>query len=235
MWIYTRTLGLWVLHLADKVIVLYEGLKRPAKQLGLKNVEVIPNGVEYAKFDKAKPAKDILDFKKDKLLITYVGRLDEIKGYKHVLKLAEEMKNDSRVKFLFVCGNKYPKKRKELQKKYPTIKFEGFRKDIAEIFKASDIHVLSSYNEGLPNSVMEAMASGCAVVASDVGGVSSIISNNKEGLLFQRDNYPKMKELVLRLISDSQVLKGVKKTGKDKIKKDFNLSIIGRKLLKELK
>jgi len=232
MWIYTRTLGLWVLHLADKVILLYEGLVRPAKRLGLKKISVVHNGVDFDKFEKAKPAKDIVKFKDGKKLITYLGRLDEVKGYKLALKLANDLKD--KAKFLFVCGNKYSTKRKELAIKYPFIKFVGFRKDVAEIFAASDIHILPSYNEGLPNSVMEAMASGCAVVASDVGGMRSIISDKKEGFLFKRGDYSKFKDLVEKLISDSQVLKTIKSSGKEKIKKEFNWKTIGESLLKEI-
>ena len=232
MWIYSHTIGRLILSMADKVIVLYPELVKIGKKFGLSKVKCIPNGVNFDKFDKAKPAKDIIKFKENKLLITYLGRLDEVKGYKHVLRLAKDLKND--VKFLFVCGNKWAERRKQLAVKYPYIKFVGFREDVAEIFKASDIHVLPSYIEGLPNSVMEAMVTGCAVVASKVGGIPYIISNEKEGRLFERNSYVDFKFQVLRLINNSQDLKEVRKTGRNRIKNYFDWKVLSKRLIKEI-
>lgn len=232
MWIYTHTIGRLILGLADKVIVLYPKLVNIGKRFGLSKIKCIPNGVEFEEFSKARPAKDILKFKEDKLLITYLGRLDDVKGYKYALRLTKDLKD--KVKFLFVCGNKWAERRKKLVVEYPYVKFLGFREDVASIFKASDIHILPSYVEGLPNSVMEAMACGCAVVASNVGGVSYIISNEKEGRLFKRNNYMDFKFQVLRLINNSQDLKDVKENSIKKIKKDFDWKVLSKKLLREV-
>jgi glycosyltransferase involved in cell wall biosynthesis len=66
------------------------------------------------------------------------------------------------------------------------VRFLGFRRDIAELLSASDAFVLASMSEGLPNSVMEAMAAGKAVIATDVGGVGELVRHGLSGRLVPR-------------------------------------------------
>ncbi|MEM4755676.1 MAG: glycosyltransferase family 4 protein [Candidatus Woesearchaeota archaeon] len=205
MWVYTRTLGLLLLRMAKKVVLLHRGLLAPAKELGLA-ATVIPNGVDLQAFAKAKPASDLLALAgKDKdsdssttsftksssrrrFLVTYVGRLDAVKGYDILLRAAQILHEQKLpVQFVFVCGDKYPEKRKALAQAYPFIRFFGFRSDIPSVFKASDIHVLASTAEGLPNSVLEAMACHCVVIATPVGALPYHFKNKKDILFVKQD------------------------------------------------
>lgn len=68
------------------------------------------------------------------------------------------------------------------------VQFLGVRSDIEQLFGGADASVLSSNYEGNPLSVMEAMAAGRAVVASNVGGISELICHNVNGLLFEAGN-----------------------------------------------
>ena len=61
--------------------------------------------------------------------------------------------------------------------------FAGSRDDVAELLPAFDVFALSSQNEGLPISLLEAMAAGVPCVATSVGGVPEVIHNGNEGLL----------------------------------------------------
>lgn len=232
MRVYSHTLGKMILKLADRVIILHEGLVKTTKQLGLKRYEVVHNGVDLERIDKAKPAPDIMKFKEDDFLVTFVGRLDEVKGYRDMLKAAKTIReNRDPVKFLFVCADKYPEKRESLQKEYPYIKFEGFRKDIEAVFKASDINVLSSYAEGLPNSVMEAMAAGCVVVATNVGGVPSLIEAGETGLLFKPGDTKKLVQHIETLVKDKDLRDRIKVKARIRIEERFNWTIISTQLL----
>ncbi|GGL90088.1 hypothetical protein GCM10010840_30160 [Deinococcus aerolatus] len=68
------------------------------------------------------------------------------------------------------------------------VQFLGVRSDIEQLLGGADASVLSSDYEGSPLSVMEAMAAGRAVVASNVGGVAELICHNVNGLLFEAGN-----------------------------------------------
>ena len=227
MWIYTRTLGKLILRLADSVIVLYPSLINEGKRLGLKNMFCIPNGVDYTKLSNSIPASDLYN---DLPLITYLGRLDDVKGYKYALRLANDLKDKAR--FLFICGDKYPDKVAQLSKEYPHIRFDGFRHDIGPVFKSTDIYILPSIAEGLPNSLMEAMSCGCGVVASNVGGVSYIVGD--AGLLFTKHDYKTFKDNVLLLLSNKKLLNMYKLKAKKRIQMFFDWKQIIREVEKHV-
>jgi glycosyltransferase involved in cell wall biosynthesis len=234
IWIYTRTLGLLVLRMADNVILLHEGLIEPARNLGIKRFVVIHNGVDFDSIRKAKPAKDILKFRGSKILVTYMGRLDDVKGYKLALEAAKNIGKKKRdVKFLFVCGDKYPELREKLQKEYKFIKFAGFR-DPEPIWKATDIHILPSYTEGLPNTVLEAMANNVAVIATKVGAVPYIIKDGKNGILIDKGSAKGLESAILKLVDDRKLLNGVKKDSRIIIEAEFNWKKLADKVLANL-
>ncbi len=62
------------------------------------------------------------------------------------------------------------------------VTFTGFRSDVARIYGALDLTLLSSYNEGMPVSLIEAVATGCYIVATNVGGVTDLVDTEKIGL-----------------------------------------------------
>ncbi|GAA4464999.1 glycosyltransferase family 4 protein [Nemorincola caseinilytica] len=74
--------------------------------------------------------------------------------------------------------------------------------DLAELFRVCDIFVLPSYNEGMANAVLEAMASGIAVVATDVGGHSEVIENGVDGMLIRPRSEGELTEAMRTLMRD---------------------------------
>ena len=66
------------------------------------------------------------------------------------------------------------------------VQFAGQRDNVEMFLAASDCFVLSSDSEGLPCSVLEAMASGLPVIASDVGGIGELVTNDRNGFLFKK-------------------------------------------------
>ena len=63
------------------------------------------------------------------------------------------------------------------------MRFTGFRRDVGSIYRAADVVALSSANEGTPVSLIEALAAGCAVVTTDVGGAADVLDGGRVGFL----------------------------------------------------
>jgi glycosyltransferase involved in cell wall biosynthesis len=82
------------------------------------------------------------------------------------------------------------------------IEFLGYRTDVPSILSMSDIFVLPSYSEGLPNALMEAMAAGCACVASGVGGVVELLSANEAGLTVPPGDGAALRGAIEKLLDD---------------------------------
>ena len=120
-------------------------------------------------------------------LISIVARLVPVKGHTYFLDAAKyvlEKYPDAR--FLVVGDGEL---RPELERyAYDTgiskqIDFLGFRRDLPEIYADLDVVVLSSLNEGLPVTLIEAMAAATPVVAAQVGGVGDLVEHEKTGIL----------------------------------------------------
>src|SRR5207249_9523727 len=102
--------------------------------------------------------------------IAYVGRLESVKGPDFLLRAVEPLfASRPELRTLFV-GAARPGALPSL----PGVSHLGFRTDVYPVLRRVDIFCLPSVYEGLPNALMEAMAVGCACVATRVGGVPAL-------------------------------------------------------------
>jgi glycosyltransferase involved in cell wall biosynthesis len=100
----------------------------------------------------------------------------------------------------------------------------GWRTDIAEILKASDIFVLTSLWEGLPCAIVEAMCCFKPVVANAVDGVKEIIVDNETGFLVEPSNYVKTAEKIACLLNDKIVLKNLGQKAYNSIGQEYDIN-----------
>ena len=98
----------------------------------------------------------------------------------------------------------------------------GARLDIPELLKLFDIYVLPSLWEGMPMVLLEAMAAGCPVVATDVGGVSKVITDGENGLLAAPEDPQQLVDGVIKLLSNSDLRQLFIENGLRKFKKKFS-------------
>ncbi|MBN1186585.1 MAG: glycosyltransferase [Bacteroidales bacterium] len=153
-------------------------------------IDIILNGIDETQFNRDFD-KDIkkaeLGFKDNKIIIGTCVRLAEEKGLIYLLdavKLISQKRQDFRV---LIAGD--GPLRRDLEERAASLQlnnhvvFLGARMDINEIIHLIDIYTLTSVREGLPLSILEAMAARRAIVATTVGGVPDVISNNKNGIL----------------------------------------------------
>lgn len=104
------------------------------------------------------------------------------------------------------------------------ITFAGERPDAQKLMQAADFLVLPSHFEGLSNSLLEAMAAGCPVIASAVGGTPELIEHQRTGLLFTTDDAARLAECLSRLSDDEVLRSRLARQARDHVASTYGIS-----------
>lgn len=150
--------------------------------------------------------------------ILYLGWVEEMKGIYDLLDACSQIRTEHEFQLCIVGGGsclesaKNETKNKNMDK---FVKFYGWLNDreVEEIFKNSDVLVQPSWVEGFPNSIIEAMAAGLAVITTSVGNIPDILNNDKEALLIPKKNIKALKNSISRIIEDQELRAKISKTG----------------------
>jgi len=194
---------------SDCVICVSEG---DTKILPIGEKILIPMGVDTASFQLTQNSAAIREeFRVPKHAFTlgYVGALSAGKGLHLLLKLfhcvLQEMPQEAS-KCLLIVGDG-PQKRglEELAIELGIsqyLRFTGFRTDVVRLLSIMDIFVFLSESEGSPTAILEAMASGKAIIASDISSIREIVRNGEEAILVDPRSMPDLKRAVMLLYND---------------------------------
>lgn len=104
------------------------------------------------------------------------------------------------------------------------VRFTGPRDDVARILSALDVFCLSSDSEGLPVSLLEAMAARRAVVCTEVGGIPGVIEDQRDGLLVPADNVDALHAALTRLVDDGTLRDQLGRHAHQRVTRDFDIS-----------
>ncbi len=177
-----------------------------AARLPADKLVVIPNGIDLGRFTNVPPA-DRANFRATgQRLVTFIGRLEGQKGLPHLLSTARNWLGRLPDCDLLIVGGG-PLEAALRRQCHDLgialrVHFAGWRADVPAILAASSLLVLTSLWEGMPNAVLEAMASGLPVVATQVEGVCELL-----GAGFQEQSVPYGKwedfsDAIVRILSD---------------------------------
>nr|WP_245405131.1 glycosyltransferase family 4 protein [Algoriphagus sp. AGSA1] len=194
----------------------------------------IHNGIPYTDFLVPYPkAKSELHIPEDSLVITMIGRINPGKGQLFFLELAKRLCiSNPRLKFVMV-GDAYPgyeaigEQINELITRHKlddNIVDLGFRKDIPRVLAATDIFVMPSVlPDSLPTVILEAMASGCPVVATRSGGASEMVIDNQTGYLIPINDLEQGENALIKLILNPRLRETFGEAGRKRALEHFSL------------
>lgn len=202
----------WTNGLVDHNVCVSQGVAEfSVRETGLPpgKISVIPNGVDFDRFATA-TAVDLRSLGLDPgapVVIT-VARLEEQKGINDLLQAAVlVLQGEPASQFLIVGDGRERKQLEALAASLgvaTSVRFLGPRGDVPALLKASSVFVLPSLWEGMPNALLEAMAAGLPVVATDVEGSREILGSNESGLLVPPRQPAKLAEAILRLLHETE-------------------------------
>ena len=179
--------------ITDKIITLTEQEKKDHLRFRIAPDEkftVIHSGVDLTAFSDARinaPAmREMLGIPPEAFVVGTAGRLTPIKGQRYLLEAAAVISARKPDLFFVFLGD--GELAPELGKMATSLgiknsMFVGWRQDVPEVMSTFDIFVLPSLNEGMGKVLVEAMALGKPIVASDVGGIPDLVIHNHNGLL----------------------------------------------------
>lgn len=199
---------------SSAVVANSEGLKELALESSpSQDISVINNGINISDF---KPDVNYInnnindtDKKIKRFNIVCISRLIERKGISFLLEAIKKIKN-KKVKLILVGKGKQEDELHQLAKDLEItdrVEFKGYvdHDDIADIYQESDLFVLPSFNEGMSNALLEAMASGLPVISTDTGGTSELIDGN--GILIQKGNSDEIAQAISTVMNDPETFK----------------------------
>lgn len=142
--------------------------------------------------EQKKQIRNKLGLKKTDFIVSYMGRIVKDKGINELIdafKILNEKYDD--IKFLIVGKfeqelNPITNENKEVILTNRNIKFIGFQNDLRDYLSISNLFVLPSYREGLPNALIEAGSFGIPLLATDINGCNEIIIDGKNGKLVEK-------------------------------------------------
>ena len=215
----------------DRIVAVSEGVKSDLvkyEHISPEKIQVIYNGIDASKYrvkiDQEKKREE-LGISVDDKVIGIGVRLSEQKGIKYLIEaMSIVVKSFPNVKLLIIGDGEC---RTDLEKLASDcgiadkVIFTGFRNDIPELLQIMDIYSLPSLWEGHPLVLLEAMAAGKPVVATDIHGNRETVEHGKTGMLTPTRNSEKLAEALLKLLVDDDMRRKMGSMGHKRFRKLF--------------
>jgi glycosyltransferase involved in cell wall biosynthesis len=244
---YWRIRRHWLLerlvnHFTDKIIAVSEQMRQSLinnQEISPEKIITIPNAVDVERFGGLNSRNQLrtqLEVDASSPLIGTVARLAPEKRLDHLLKAARLVcEVIPQARFLIIGAGPL---REELEDQAMQlnlvpeyVRFLGSRQDVPELLSALDIFVLSSETEGLPVSLLEAMAASRPVVATRVGGIPEVIQDGDNGLLFSPHDPAGLAKAILTLTEDSSLRESVAREGYRTVKAHFSTDVVSQQIV----
>jgi len=232
----------WTAGLAHCIIAVSDKVREYHIQYthtDARKIEVISNGVDISRFagtdvDPCAIRKELC-IDQTAPLIGVIGRLEPQKDHENFLKAASLIaKKMPAARFLVVGDGSLRDaligQTSQMQLTDRVI-FTEIRQDIPAILSALDVLVISSRWEGLPVTLLEALAARCVVVATQVGGISDVVRSEESALLVPAEDPASLAEACLRVLHDRDLAQRLAKAGFERVSSQFGIDAMIQKTI----
>ena len=216
-----RWLHLRILRGATRVVVNSRAIVERLKGVLPDRIVVIPNGVDARPFRSERPRPPVAS------VFGTVANLHPYKGLGDLVQATAIVRRRHPQVRVVVWGE--GRARRELESMIDelglrgTVQLRGFTSDVAAALRECDAFVLPSRSEGCSNALLEAMASGLPVIASNVGGNGEIVADEGVGLLVPAGDAEALAGAMSRLIEDPALAQRLATGGASRVRADFSV------------
>ncbi len=223
-WFLYRVLSM----LATRIIVVSQALRRGFPWLRSNHrLSIVYNAIDLEDFDSSSTSsiRKELKIKGDEMLIASIGRIEEKKGHGILISAMKDIK-DARLIMIGRGEADYINRLKALSESYGVsdrVFFMGYREDIPSILKEIDILVVTSFTEGFSRAILEAMAAGKPVIATDVGGNREAVVDGVTGYIVPPGDSDALVSRIRDLIKDPEKRERMGRAGRDRVEQEFTM------------
>jgi glycosyltransferase involved in cell wall biosynthesis len=208
-----------------QALITNEGI--PADRVG-----VIYNGIDTERFADRPAERDEvrreIGLQPGDFAVLMVARLDYLKDHATAIRMLARVARQAPYAKLILAGDGPERpKIEELIAELGIarqVRMLGLRKDVARLVQAADLFLLTSISEGIPLTVIEAMAAKLPVVATQVGGMAEVVEHGVSGLLAPSGDDGRLAACVLRLVHDAELRKEMGARGQQRARTLFSES-----------
>jgi L-malate glycosyltransferase len=228
----------YICRLADRVLVNADAVKQwlVADGFPASRITVIPNGVDLSRFTATGNPAELrrsLGVPEHAPLVAVVSRLHRLKGIEDFLDAARTIAAKHPAAYFLVVGQPSPVDnhayldgliaRAQQLGIGERVIFTGLRSDVPALLSAVDVSVMPSLNEALSNVLLESMAAGAPVVATDVGGTTEALRDGTTGLLIKPSDPAAMAAAIDRLLTNQPLARSLGDAARQAIADKFSL------------
>ena len=214
----------WAAKKMDSIILLNQTDKRalsnyvPAEKITVLNSFGL--GCDLEKFDRSLIPMERdemfhrrLGVRKGDFVFIFVGRQVHFKGFDKLIRAFLSLYGDHKNMKLILVGakdnihttNLSPNEEEEMRK-CPGVINVGWKENVSDYLLVADVNVFPSVREGMPVNLMESLAMGIPVITADSRGCNEVVLHNKNGLLLKKNDVSQLKEAMLRLFKNRDLL-----------------------------
>lgn len=196
-----------------------------------RDVTLVPNAIDLRRFSPAgtqrNEARASLGLPASARVVAGVGRLNPQKNFALFLDIAAQLAPRFSDLHFLLAGD--GPEEKMLREKAATlgisdrVTFSGYVADTRQVYLAADVLLMPSRYEGLPMTLLEAMAMGLPVVASQLDGIAEVIGDGREGFLAPSDDAALFVERTAALLQDGELSSRIAKNARAKIEASFSV------------
>lgn len=220
-----------IFYFANKIISINEFCVKGFSH----KVTIIPYGVDVKRYSQANPSKEVQQQFPNKTILFSLQRLEEVKRVDVLIAAMKHIKKKRNDVVLLIGGSgKLKNTLENLVAKFGlqrSVFFLGHIKDndIPSLYRTSKIFVLHTTFETFGVVLAQAMASGKAIVSTNVTAVPYVVKNNINGILVKPLDAKKLSEAILQLLNNNNLLHKISVTNKVKARQEFNWNTISNK------
>lgn len=204
-----------LLQSPDTCVAVSRDLASRVGELRLgRRTTVIPNAIEEDRFPSLdrdlcrRQLRSRLSLPEDATVVVAIGRLSREKGQDQLLRTVARLGDQSDSDPFVVCVGDGPERERLKALAHglglgPRVRFVGYSKNVSVYYVGSDLMILPSRSEGLPNVILEAHLLGCPVVGFEVGGVGEIIKDGETGWLVPAGDLDALARAIGEALGDS--------------------------------